>query len=108
MVHVDVPITGLPATLHGFSVAQISDIHVGPTIKSGYTVTLAAGANAAAGPLDCNGTATNMGYFATAMPNASGGVRAFATDAGGAIWQDSMGAILTQPFTRSTTVNTIQ
>lgn len=36
VVRVDVPITGLPSTLHGFSIAQISDIHVGPTIKRGY------------------------------------------------------------------------
>ncbi|MES2686898.1 MAG: metallophosphoesterase [Pseudomonadota bacterium] len=36
VVRVDVPITGLPPTLHGFSIAQISDIHVGPTIKRGY------------------------------------------------------------------------
>jgi predicted MPP superfamily phosphohydrolase len=33
---VNVPITGLPAALHGFTIAQISDIHVGPTIKRGY------------------------------------------------------------------------
>jgi predicted MPP superfamily phosphohydrolase len=33
---VDVPIANLPAGLHGFTIAQISDIHVGPTIKRGY------------------------------------------------------------------------
>ena len=33
---VDVPINGLPAALDGFTIAQLSDIHVGPTIKSGY------------------------------------------------------------------------
>lgn len=36
VVQVDVPIKGLPAALHGFAIAQISDIHVGPTIKHGY------------------------------------------------------------------------
>jgi predicted MPP superfamily phosphohydrolase len=36
VVHIDVPITNLPAVLQGFTVAQISDVHVGPTIKSGY------------------------------------------------------------------------
>ena len=36
VVRVDVPITGLPQALHGFSIAQISDVHVGPTIKRGY------------------------------------------------------------------------
>jgi predicted MPP superfamily phosphohydrolase len=30
---VDIPVTGLPKALHGFSIAQISDVHVGPTIK---------------------------------------------------------------------------
>jgi predicted MPP superfamily phosphohydrolase len=34
--HVDVPIADLPAPLHGFSIAQISDIHVGATIKRAY------------------------------------------------------------------------
>lgn len=33
---VDVPIRGLPQALEGFTIAQLSDIHVGPTIKSGY------------------------------------------------------------------------
>lgn len=34
--HVTVPVTGLPEALHGFTIAQISDIHVGPTIKGPY------------------------------------------------------------------------
>jgi hypothetical protein len=33
---VDVPIANLPDALHGFTIAQISDIHVGPTIKRPY------------------------------------------------------------------------
>ena len=36
VVHVDVPIQGLPSALQGFTLAQISDIHVGPTIKQAY------------------------------------------------------------------------
>jgi predicted MPP superfamily phosphohydrolase len=36
VVSVDVPIAGLPEALDGFTIAQISDIHVGPTIKRGY------------------------------------------------------------------------
>jgi len=36
VVRIDVPIRGLPVELHGFSIAQISDVHVGPTIKRGY------------------------------------------------------------------------
>jgi predicted MPP superfamily phosphohydrolase len=33
---VDVPIANLPASLHGFTIAQITDIHVGPTIRRNY------------------------------------------------------------------------
>jgi predicted MPP superfamily phosphohydrolase len=33
---VDVPIADLPAALHGFTIAQISDVHVGPTIKGDF------------------------------------------------------------------------
>ncbi|MFD1557708.1 metallophosphoesterase [Paraburkholderia silviterrae] len=33
---VDVPIRGLPAALDGFTIVQLSDIHVGPTIKHDY------------------------------------------------------------------------
>ena len=33
VVEVDVPVEDLPESLHGFTIAQISDIHVGPTIK---------------------------------------------------------------------------
>jgi predicted MPP superfamily phosphohydrolase len=36
VVSVDVPIAGLPAALAGFTIAQISDVHVGPTIKRDY------------------------------------------------------------------------
>ncbi|MGG7605919.1 metallophosphoesterase [Massilia sp. BKSP1R2A-1] len=33
---VDVPIAGLPQALHGYAIAQVSDIHVGPTIRRPY------------------------------------------------------------------------
>jgi predicted MPP superfamily phosphohydrolase len=33
---VDVPLRGLPPALEGFRIAQISDLHVGPTIKGDY------------------------------------------------------------------------
>jgi len=36
VVEVEVPIAGLPAALHGFAIVQISDVHVGPTIRRGY------------------------------------------------------------------------
>ncbi len=33
---VEVPIAALPLALHGFTIAQISDVHVGPTIRRGW------------------------------------------------------------------------
>ncbi|MGF6758585.1 metallophosphoesterase [Paraburkholderia sp. GAS334] len=36
VVTIDVPIDDLPAALDGFTIVQISDIHVGPTIKRSY------------------------------------------------------------------------
>jgi len=44
--HVDVPIADLPAGLHGFSIVQISDIHVGATIKQGYVSRIVDAVNA--------------------------------------------------------------
>ena len=34
--HVEVPIAHLPVALQGFTIAQLSDLHVGPTIKRAY------------------------------------------------------------------------
>jgi predicted MPP superfamily phosphohydrolase len=36
VVDVEVPLADLPAQLEGFTIAQISDIHVGPTIKRNF------------------------------------------------------------------------
>ncbi len=45
VVRLDVPIAGLPAALHGFTLAQISDIHVGPTIKHAFLQRIVAKVN---------------------------------------------------------------
>jgi uncharacterized protein len=45
VVHVDIPVTNLPKALHGFSIAQISDVHVGSTIKRGFVESIVAVAN---------------------------------------------------------------
>ncbi|TMH22849.1 MAG: metallophosphoesterase [Betaproteobacteria bacterium] len=37
---VNVPIVDLPAPLHGFTIAQISDVHIGPTIKREYVAAI--------------------------------------------------------------------
>jgi type II secretory pathway pseudopilin PulG len=70
--------------------------------KSGYTMTLAPGATGAAGMADCNGaTDTSLTYYATAIPQTPGrsGVRGFATNQAGAIWEDVSGAAPVEPFT---------
>lgn len=36
VIKVDIPIQDLPAELEGFSVAQLSDVHIGPTIKKRF------------------------------------------------------------------------
>jgi len=43
---VEIPLRNLPQALHGFSIAQISDIHVGPTIKRGYVDAIVDAVNA--------------------------------------------------------------
>jgi len=81
--------------------------------KSGFNYTIAAGAGAAAGPNDCNGTVTNATYYVTAIPisPASTGNRAFASNAAGSIWQNvaaAGAAAPAEPFTVSATVTPIQ
>lgn len=46
VVDVEVPLKGLPPSLEGFRIAQISDIHVGPTIKRDYLERIVARVNA--------------------------------------------------------------
>ncbi len=86
------------------------DLGTDPSTKSGYTVALAAGAGAAAGPNDCNGTATQTAYYASAVPVTVGttGNRGFATNAAGTIWQDTTGAAPAEPFATAGTVSPIQ
>ena len=43
---IDISIAGLPPALHGFTIAQISDIHIGPTIKRPYVEAIVAAVNA--------------------------------------------------------------
>jgi len=45
LVEVNIPIANLPRALHGFSIAQISDLHVGPTIKRGFVERIVARVN---------------------------------------------------------------
>ena len=43
--NIDVPITALPAVLHGFTIVQITDLHVGPTIGREYVEKIVASVN---------------------------------------------------------------
>lgn len=45
VVDVAVPITGLPQALDGFVIAQVSDIHIGPTLKRPFLETVVAQVN---------------------------------------------------------------
>jgi predicted MPP superfamily phosphohydrolase len=44
--HVEIPLRNLPHALNGFTIAQISDLHVGPTIKRGYVDAIVDAVNA--------------------------------------------------------------
>ncbi len=46
IVDVDIPVSNLPRALHGFCIAQISDVHVGPTIKREFVERIVAKVNA--------------------------------------------------------------
>src|SRR5689334_22926832 len=58
--------------------------HDVPILKSGYDFLLKDGSGSTAGPNDCNGTATNSAWLATAKPQTFGstGTRSFAVNAG--------------------------
>jgi type IV pilus assembly protein PilA len=71
------------------------DLKLDPSVKSGYTVALAAGAGAATVVLlDCNGTPSKSAYYSTAVPVTIGttGGRGFSTSAAGTIYFLATGA----------------
>ncbi len=74
------------------------DLSVDPSVKSGYTVTLAAGAGAANVALDCNATMSQTAYYGTALPVTVGttGNRGFATTAAGTIFFNATGIAPTE------------
>ena len=88
-----------------------ADLNADPSTKSSYTITLAGGVAAAGAPASCNGLAAGAvatTYYTSGVPMAGGGVRAFATNQGGTIWQDTAGVAPTEPFTVGATVNPLQ
>jgi type IV pilus assembly protein PilA len=89
--------TPAPGTTVGF----ISpDLGVAAPQKSGYNFAMPAAAGTAAGPNDCNATATQTAYYATAVPQTFGttGGRSFATNAANTVWQVNAAAAPTEPF----------
>ena len=65
------------------------DLGTDPSSKAGYAITLAATAASVQGvPVDCNGTNTDQGYYATALPTLVGttGNRGFSANTSGTIF----------------------
>lgn len=84
---------------------QFASADLDVTPKSGYTFALAAGFLSGAGVVDCNGDATQTGYYFTAEPISDNtGRRAFATSQGGSLWQDTAGAAPPEPFAAAGTI----
>ena len=69
-------------------------------IKAGFIFNLAPGADAAPSDNDCNGTATQSAYYATAVPQTFGqtGSRSFAMNARGTVWQVYAATPPPEPF----------
>jgi hypothetical protein len=60
---------------------------------------MGAGAGAAAGPTDCNGSNTITAYLATATPmTGTAGMRSFAVNQSSTIWQLTGGVAPKEPF----------
>ena len=74
-------------------------------LRDGYSFTVTPGANAVNGPNDCNGTATQSAYYASAMPLTFGttGTRSFATNPAHTIWELVGGQAPTEPFSAPAT-----
>ena len=90
--------TPTPGSTQAFLSADLAS--VAAPQKSGYNFNLGPGSGASAGPNDCNGTATQTAFYATAVPQTFGttGGKSFATNTGNTIWEVSANAPPTEPF----------
>jgi type IV pilus assembly protein PilA len=98
----------LAALCDGMTVPFISpDLSANGAAKSGYEFNLANGEGGVTGPDDCNGTETSTTFYASAAPQSLGttGNRAFASNVGSAIWQDTAGTPPEEPFTAGGTIS---
>lgn len=97
---VSLPVLGQPSpgTTESFLSADLTS--AANPVKSGYVYGLVPGAGATPGPNDCNGTATQSAYYATAVPQTFGqtGSRSFAVNASGTVWQVYAATAPTEPF----------
>jgi len=92
-------LAALAAACPGSSIGFISpDLSTDPSVKSGYTITMAASASSSPGPTDCNGVPTETAYYVTAVPVSAGlsGLRGFASTGAGAIFFDRLGIAPTE------------
>jgi type II secretory pathway pseudopilin PulG len=87
------------------------ELTLSPTpAKTGYNYDLVPGPIGVSGLADCNGNATSLDYYVTAVPIAIGdtGNRAFASNQGNVIWQDAAGVAPVEPFAIAVGVSPIQ
>jgi type IV pilus assembly protein PilA len=87
--------TPCPGSTHAF---VSPDLATDPSLKSGYRITLQAGAGSLAAPADCNGTVTRTGFYSTAVPVTAGvtGRRAFASSTTSVLFVDTSGVAPTE------------
>ena len=90
--------TPTPGTNEAFLGADLGS--VAAPQKSGFNFTLGPGAGGGPGPSDCNGTATQTAFYATAVPQTFGttGGKSFATGQSNTIWWVGANAAPTEPF----------
>jgi prepilin-type N-terminal cleavage/methylation domain-containing protein len=74
------------------------DLAADPVVKAGFRIVLQQSANSDPGPTDCNGSATETGYYTTAVPLTPGvsGSRAFASTTESTIYYDPSGVAPTE------------
>ena len=88
-----------------------ADLTASPTpLKGGYSFDMQPGPSGPSGLVDCNGASTSTEYYVTATPQGVGstGNRAYASNQGTVIWQDSTGVAPVEPFAEFGTVSAIQ
>ena len=88
-----------PPTIAGGDGFIGPDLGSDPSIKSGYSVALTAGAAAAGAPASCNGSAAGTvvsTYFVGASPTTGGGGRFFGSNQGSTIYQSTTAVAVTQ------------